>query len=169
MNVRADPTSGRHRWIASLFFGALLLVPVLAETALRDEVSARNPWLYVYVAFMGGVLSLSFVSVDFELSSSEVRRNVRLCGLRIRSRVLVRRSELKSLCRTSTPVWEHKGVLSGTQIDGYRHEVHLVTLDDGVIPLMSFWGADKSPPLLAQVLADAEQLLAIPVVELFHE
>lgn len=66
-------------------------------------------------------------------------------------------------------MWEHKGVLSGTQIDGYRHEVHLVTLDDGVIPLMSFWGADKSPPLLAQVLADAEQLLAIPVVELFPE
>lgn len=144
-------------------------MPVLAESAFRDELSARSPWLYVYVAFIGGGLLISLISVDFQLSSSEVRRNVRLCGLRIRSRVLVHRSELKSLCRISTAVWEHKGVLSGAQIDGYRHEVHLLTLNDDAIPLMSFWGADKHPPVLSKVLADCAQVLAVPVVERFPE
>jgi hypothetical protein len=72
-------------------------MPVLAEDAFRDEVSARSPWLYVYVAFIGGGLLLSLVSVDFQLSSSEVRRNIRLCGLRIRSSVLVHRPELPGM------------------------------------------------------------------------
>lgn len=169
IDVKTNPSAGRHRWIGSLFFGALLLLPVLSESVFRDELSPRSPWLYVYIAFMGGALLLSLVSVDFQLSSSDVRRNVRLCGLRIRSRLLVRRSELKSMCRTSTAVWEHKGALTGTQIDGYRHEVHLLTLEDAAIPLINFWGADQHPPVLSQLLADAAQVLAIPVVERFPE
>ncbi len=169
MNVQENPTSDRRRWIGSLFFGGLLLVPVVADGFFETAASQRSPWLYAYIVFIGSALLLSLFSADFQLSASEVRRTIRLLGLRVSSRVLVHRSELKELRRTTTAVWEHKGALSGTQIDGYKHQVELITLDGRSLPFVGFEDVSKDPPALTQFLSDASVLLGLPVAEHFPD
>ncbi|ALV07670.1 hypothetical protein [Roseateles depolymerans] len=169
MNVQEDLSTDHHRWIAGLFFCGLLLAPVLADGFFGKHASQHSPWLYAYVVFIGSALLLSLFSVDFQLSASEVRRNIRLLGRRIGSRGLVRRSELKEIRRTTTAVWEHKGALSGTHIDGYIHEIQLVTLDDRCIAFIRFRDVHKNPAELTRVLDESSSLLRLPVVERFHE
>lgn len=151
-----------------MFFGGLLLAPVLADEVMDKPHANRSFWLYVYIFFISSTLLLSLFSVDFQVSAFDIRRNIRLCGLRITSKVLARRSELKALCRTSTPVWEHKGAFAKMQIDAYLHEVHLVTLDDHHIPFLSFRNVLKDSPELARLLAQSGEYLQLPVENRFH-
>ncbi len=128
-----------------------------------------NSWEFIYLIFVGSIMVLGLFSVDFHLSPSKVLRVTRLFGIRVASKVVVHRPELKALQRRSTPVWESKGIFSSTTLDGFVHEVDLVTLDNRCIPFIQFQHVHRNPPELIRTLAESSEVLQLPVNEQFAE
>lgn len=165
MRIRSNPLHDQYQWVGGLLWGCLLLAPVVLDGSFSTHALARNSWLAVYVTFITTVIFVSLFSVDFELSPEEVRRNIRWLGLPIQTRVVAHRAELQALQRTLTPVWEHRGIGSGTSIDKYIHEVELVTHEGRKLPLIYFYDMDRDPEILQQTLAAATERLQLPLLE----
>lgn len=165
MRIRSNPLHDQYQWVGGLLWGCLLLAPVVLDGSFSTHALARNSWLAVYVTFITTVIFVSLFSVDFELSPEEVRRNIRWLGLPIQTRVVAHRAELQALQRTLTPVWEHRGIGSGTSIDKYIHEVELVTHEGRKLPLIHFNHVDRDPEVLRQTLSAATELLRLPLLE----
>ena len=165
MRIRSNPLHDQYQWVGGLLWGCLLLAPVVLDGSFSAHALARNSWLAVYVTFISTAIFLSLFSVDFELSPDGVRRNIRWLGIPIRTRVVAHRAELQALQRTLTPVWEHRGIGSGTAIDKYIHEVELVTHEGRKLSLIHFTHVERDPEILQQTLSAATELLQLSLLE----
>jgi hypothetical protein len=161
VTFQLDPREHKYHGVGAFVFCCALLFPVLYSYGfswLSMQTGAR-----IYVVFIGLCCVLLPFSSQITVSGEAVLETWSVFKLPVFSKLLVHRHHLKHIEWVSKEVWEHAGAQSGMYLDGYIHEVNLVTLDNRHHTVVRFKNADKEPHELIEVLCNVSGILNLPV------
>jgi hypothetical protein len=161
ITFQIDPTQHKNHGIGAFVFCCVLLFPALYKydfSWLSMQTGTR-----VYVVLIGLCCVFLPFSSQITVSGEAILETWSVFKLPVFSKLLVRRNDLKHIERACKEVWEHAGAQSGMYLDGYMHEVNLVTLDSRHHNVVRFKDADEEPHELMKILDSMSGILNLPV------